>query len=217
MEPDCGTLTRCSGRPDPCEAGEVSWGFEKVFLVRHGKSEWNIEGRRQGQLDSALTEAGRCTTQRVGSILSELDADALFSSPLGRAWQTAQIIDTALGLGVQSEAGLSEIDHGELAGLTNDEVERSHPGLLAERRCRLYDWRFPGGESYSDGDLRAAAALRLIEAAPARRPVLVTHEMIARMLVRNLLGLTIEDALGRSFAQGTVYQLILPDDILAIA
>jgi broad specificity phosphatase PhoE len=194
----------------------VGWGFEKVFIVRHGESEWNIQGRRQGQLDSPLTEAGRCTAQRAGSILSELDADALFSSPLGRAWRTAQTIDTVLGLGIQSEAGLSEIDHGELAGLTDDEIERSHPGLLAERRVCLYDWRFPGGESYSDGDLRAAAALRRIESAPSRRPVLVTHEMTARMLVRNLLGLAAEDALGRSFIQGTVYQVILPDHILAI-
>jgi broad specificity phosphatase PhoE len=209
-------MNRDRGDLDPWGAEEVSWGFEKVFLVRHGKSEWNVEGRRQGQLDSPLTEAGRCTAQRVGSILSELDADALFSSPLGRAWQTAQIIDAVVGLGVQSEAGLSEIDHGELAGLTKDEIERSNPGLLAERRSCLYDWRFPGGESYSDGDVRAAAALRRIAAAPARRPVLVTHEMIARMLVRNLLGLSPEDALGRCFVQGTVYQVTTPGNILAL-
>jgi probable phosphoglycerate mutase len=194
----------------------VIWGFEKVFIVRHGESEWNLERRRQGQLDSPLTEAGRCTAQRVGSILSGLNADSLFSSPLGRAWQTAQIIDAVLGLGTQSEAGLSEIDHGELAGLTNDEIEESNPGLLVERRSCLYDWRFPDGESYSDGDLRAAAALRRIEEGSARRPVLVTHEMIARMLVRNLLGLNAEDALGRSFAQGTVYQVILPSKIVSI-
>lgn len=194
----------------------MNCGFEKVFIVRHGESEWNVEGRRQGQLDSPLTEAGRCSAHRVGSILSELDADALFSSLLGRAWQTARIIDDVLGLGVQAEAGLSEIDHGELAGLTNDEIERSNPGLLAERRSCVYDWRFPGGESYSDGDLRAAAALQRIEDVPARRPVLVTHEMIGRMLVRNLLGLSPEDALSRSFAQGTVYEVISQGDVQAI-
>ena len=144
--------------------GRMGWGFERIFLVRHGKSEWNMKGRRQGQLDSPLTETGRSSVQRVGSMLSELDPDALFSSPLGRAWSTAQIIDAILGLGIQSEVGLSEIDHGELAGRTDDEIERSHPGLLAERRSRLYEWRFPGGESYADGDLRAATALRRIEA-----------------------------------------------------
>jgi broad specificity phosphatase PhoE len=195
----------------------MGWGFERVFLVRHGKSEWNMKGRRQGQLDSPLAETGRSSAQRVGSMLSELDPDALFSSPLGRAWSTAQIIDAILGLGIQSEVGLSEIDHGELAGRTDDEIERSHPGLLAERRSRLYEWRFPGGESYADGDLRAAAALRRMEATSTRRPVLVTHEMIARMLVRNLLGLATEEALSRSFSQGTVYQVIPPDNVLVMA
>lgn len=139
-----------------------------------------------------------------------------FSSPLGRAWSTALIIDTALGLGVRSEGGLSEIDHGDLAGLTNDEIEESHPGLLAERQSCLQSWRFPGGESYADGDLRAAAALSRIETTFTRRPVLVTHEMIARMLVRNLLELSVDEALNRSFTQGTVYQVTPMRGIQAI-
>jgi broad specificity phosphatase PhoE len=194
----------------------VAWGFDKVFIVRHGETEWNVQGRRQGQLDSPLTEAGRSSAQRVSVLLSELDPDALISSPLGRAWSTALIIDAALGLGVRSEVGLSEIDHGELGGLTNDEIEASHPGLFAERRACLHGWRFPGGESYADADLRAAAALRRIETTLTRRPALVTHEMIARMLVKNLLGLSTDRALNRSFTQGTVYQLTPMKGILVI-
>jgi probable phosphoglycerate mutase len=194
----------------------MAWGFDEVFIVRHGETEWNVEGRRQGQLDSPLTEAGRSSAQQVSVLLSELDPDALYSSPLGRAWSTALIIDAALGLGVRSEGGLSEIDHGELGGLTNDEIEDSHPGLLAERRAGLQGWRFPGGESYADGDLRAAAALSHIEATFSRRPVLVTHEMIARMLVRNLLGLGTDEALNLSFTQGAVYLVTPMRRILAI-
>jgi broad specificity phosphatase PhoE len=195
----------------------MSWDFERVFVIRHGQSEWNVDGRRQGQLDSPLTEEGRSSAERVSARLLRLNPDALFSSPLGRAWSTAQIIDAVLDVGIRSEAGLSEIDHGHLAGLTDDEIERSHPGLLAKRRSSLYAWRFPGGESYADGDLRAAAALRRIERNFARSPVLVTHEMIARMLVRNLLGLGTDEALNRSFTQGTVYQIIPPNDIQVIA
>jgi broad specificity phosphatase PhoE len=194
----------------------MAWGFDEVFIVRHGETEWNVQGRRQGQLDSPLTEAGRSSAQQVSVLLSDLNPDALFSSPLGRAWSTALIIDAALGLGVRSEGGLSEIDQGELGGLTNDEIEESHPGLLAERRSCLQSWRFPGGESYADGDLRAAAALSRIEATLTRRPVLVTHEMIARMLVRNLLGLSTHEALNRSFTQGIVYQVMPMRGILAI-
>jgi probable phosphoglycerate mutase len=194
----------------------MAWRFEEVLIVRHGETEWNVQGRRQGQFDSPLTQAGRSSAQQVSVLLSELDPDALFSSPLGRAWSTALVIDTALGLGVRSEGGLSEIDHGELAGLTNDEIEKSHPGLLAERQSCLQSWRFPGGESYADGDLRAAAALSRIETTFTRRPVLVTHEMIARMLVRNLLELSVDEALNRSFTQGTVYQVTPMRGIQAI-
>jgi broad specificity phosphatase PhoE len=192
-------------------------GFDKVFIVRHGETEWNVQGRRQGQLDSPLTEARRYSAQQVGVLLSELDPDALNSSPLGRAWSTALIIDAALGRGIRSEGGLSEIDHDELGGLTNDEIEEFHPGLLAERRACLHGWRFPGGESYADGDLRAAAALSRIATSFTRRPVLVTHEMIARMLVRNLLGLRADEALNQSFTQGIVYQVTPTKGILAIA
>jgi probable phosphoglycerate mutase len=194
----------------------MAWGFDEVFIVRHGETEWNLQGRRQGQLDSPLTEAGRSSAQQASVLLSELDPDALFSSPLGRAWSTALIIDAALGLGVRSESGLSEIDHGGLSGLTDDEIEESHPGLLAERRSCLQSWRFPGGESYADGDIRAVAALLRIETTVTRRPVLVTHEMIARMLVRNLLGLNTDEALNRTFIQGTVYQVFPMKSILAI-
>ena len=194
----------------------MAWRFEEVLIVRHGETEWNVQGRRQGQFDSPLTQAGRSSAQQVSVLLSELDPDALFSSPLGRAWSTALIIDTALGLGVRSEGGLSEIDHGDLAGLTNDEIEESHPGLLAERQSCHQSWRFPGGESYADGDLRAAAALSRIETTFTRRPVLVTHEMIARMLVRNLLELSVDEALNRSFTQGTVYQVTPMRGIQAI-
>lgn len=192
------------------------WSFERVFIVRHGETDWNVEGRRQGQLDSPLTEAGRIAAAQVGTHLSALAPDALFSSPLGRARETAQIIGGILGMSVSSEEGLSEIHHGELAGLTDLEIEDSHPGLLAFRSTCLYRWRFPEGESYEDGDRRAAVTLREIQATLSRRPVLITHEMIARMLVRNLLGLRVEDALQRSFAQGAIYQISPPNDLVAL-
>jgi broad specificity phosphatase PhoE len=194
----------------------VGWDFEAVFIVRHGETQWNVEGRRQGQLDSPLTETGRNSAEHLSGLLSKLQPDALFSSPLGRAWSTAQIIDAVLDLGISSEPGLSEIDHGELAGRTDDEIEGSHPGLLAERRTCLYNWRFPGGESYADGDVRAAACLRRIEGTSTRRPTLVTHEMIARMLVRNLLGLAAKESLRLSFTQGTVCNISPPDGLLTI-
>jgi probable phosphoglycerate mutase len=76
---------------------------------------------------------------------------------------------------------------------------------LAERKNQLYTWRFPGGESYEDADLRAGVALDKIADSGAAHPVVVTHEMIGRMLLRHLLGLAPEEALRLSMVQGSIY------------
>ena len=187
----------------------MGWTFDRVFVIRHGQTNWNRTGRRQGQLDSPLTATGRRAAQTVAGRLAPLKPDQLFSSPLGRAQATADAISTATDLPVRLEPGLSEIHHGELAGLTNGEIESLHPGLLEARRRHLYDWRFPEGESYRDGDQRARQALRRIEADGAHRPVLVTHEMIGRMLLGALLGLGPEVALDISLVQGVVHEVLV--------
>lgn len=167
--------------------------FDRVLLVRHGQTEWNLVGRRQGQLDSPLTAAGVAQAHRTASFVT---GDAIFTSPLGRACTTARIIASATGLSVTVTAGLAEVDHGDFAGLTNEDLARDHPTEARDRAADKYTWRFPNGESYADADARAARALVAI-AERTRRPVIVSHEMIGRMLVRNLLDLTPVEALGR--------------------
>jgi len=88
-------------------------------------------GRRQGQLDSPLTENGRRHAETVADLCKALDADSVFSSPLGRARATADVVGSRLALPVVIISDLAEIDHGTFAGLTNDEIEARHPGELA--------------------------------------------------------------------------------------
>lgn len=168
--------------------------FDRVLLVRHGKTEWNLLGRRQGQLDSPLTPAGVAQARRTAGYLTE--TEAIFTSPLGRATDTARIIAATTGLPVTVTTELAEIHHGDFAGLTNEDLARDHPTAARDRADNKYDWRFPNGESYADADLRAARALTEI-AKHTRRPTIVSHEMIGRMLVRNLLNLTPAEALRR--------------------
>ncbi len=82
-----------------------------------------------------------------------------------------------------------------MAGMTNVEIERAFPGELTQRSRDKYKWRFPKGESYADADVRAASALRQIATSGRVRPLIVTHEMIGRMLLRNLLDLGPKEAL----------------------
>lgn len=184
---------------------------EVIFLARHGQTEWNRAGRRQGLLDSPLSAQGLVTAGRAAVALAtdRLGIDAVFSSPLGRARTTATIYAEALGLPVTVVDDLRELDHGAMAGLTNAEIEVKYPGQLAERSRTRYAWRFPGGESYADVDRRAAAALTSIAARSARRPLVVSHEMIGRMLVRNLCGVAVDDALGLSQAPNVLFRIDL--------
>jgi len=163
--------------------------LEVVLLARHGETEWNRLGIRQGQLDSDLTGRGRAQAAGLAQSVAEHRPDGIFTSPLGRAAVTAEFCGERLGLPVTVIDELSEIHHGEMAGLSSTEVEERFPGRMARRAADRYEWRFPGGESYADGDRRAAIALRRIAATSGiRRPLVVSHEMIGRMLLRRLLG-----------------------------
>lgn len=169
--------------------------WERVYLVRHGETEWNVQGRPQGQLDSPLTPTGIAQARRHAVTLRREAVDAIFTSPLGRARTTADIIADELGLGVVVIDDLAEVDHGHFAGLSNEDIELRYPGALARRAADKYRWRFPGGESYADAEVRAGRALAVVRGYAARRPALVAHAMIGRMLQRHLLGLRPEEAL----------------------
>ena len=172
--------------------------MKQIYLERHGETEWNREKRRQGQLDSPLTAEAVEKIQRMARLIADESIDAIFTSPLGRAAATAEIYADALRLKCVVVDELREIHHGTMAGLTNEEIENVYPGELDRRRSDLYKWRFPDGESYADGDARAAVALGVITDTGAQSPMVVAHEMIGRMIRRRLLELGPEAALALS-------------------
>jgi len=185
----------------------VPWPFERVVLVRHGETEWNRLGRRQGQLDSPLTSDGERHARAVASLVASTAVDSIFSSPLGRAHRSALIIAAKVGRPVRVLEALAEVHHGAFAGLTNQQIEARHPGELVRRETQKYTWRFPDGESYADADTRACTALDDIARAGAASPLLVTHEMIGRMLLRALLSLQPEQALSWLLPHGVVAEV----------
>lgn len=178
-----------------------------VYLARHGQTEWNVARRRQGQLDSPLTTDGLAQAAENASLLDGRGIDAIFASPLGRATDTANIIAEVLDRPLVVVSDLAEINHGHFAGLTNDEIRSVYPGALEARSNDKYDWRFPDGESYADADRRAGRALELIASHHPKRPLLVSHEMIGRMLLRQLVGLTPDSALATHQPHNVIYEI----------
>lgn len=182
-----------------------------VVLARHGETEWNRSGRRQGRLDSPLTERGLAHARAVAEGAAVLAIDSVFASPLGRAATTAALCAERTGLTVAAIDELSEVDHGRMAGLTTEDIERLHPGALDRRVDDKYRWRFPGGESYADADRRAGIALERVATTGVRCPLVVSHEMIGRMLLRHLLGADPMTALGWRHPHDVLYQVAVGD------
>lgn len=112
--------------------GPIAWlPMSRLLLVRHGESEWNADGRWQGQADPPLTERGRrqalVAAERLGSI------DAVVTSDLERAADTGAIMARELGIDhVATEPGLRERDAGPLSGLTRSDIHLRFPGLLPD-------------------------------------------------------------------------------------
>jgi probable phosphoglycerate mutase len=186
----------------------------QILLTRHAQSEWNAVGRWQGQADPPLSDLGRTQARlaaaRVGAV------DAIISSDLQRAVETAHIIATEIGVGpVLVDPDLRERDAGEWSGLTRTEIERDWPGYLAEHR------RPPGFESDESLAERTAAALgRLVDEHDGAELLVITHGGIVYGVEREA-GLPFErlpNLAGRwvSHAGGRPGKLVMGDRVLLV-
>lgn len=183
-----------------------------IYLLRHGETLWNLDGRLQGQQDSPLTWRGIAQARSLGELLSqEIDRPGdftLVSSPLGRAWQTAVIVAEALGLDgreIALDDRLKEMDFGDWTGLTAREVEAAHGDdwarYLADR------WQVPaaGGESYGD----VAARLRpwLAQRSADDKIIAVCHGLLGRVLRGLYADLSPEDTYTMDEPQSALFRL----------
>lgn len=168
-----------------------------LYVIRHGESQHNVEGRNSGQNDSPLTERGRRQAAENGQLLKEIAGDTLerfafFASPIHRTCVTMEIIRHELGLprdGYQRDRRLMECDFGDWTGRKVLEVAQSEPDAMAAREADKWDFRIPGGESQHD--LYARVGKFLFEL--TGDAVLVCHAGSMRMVRAHYLGLSPEE------------------------
>lgn len=157
-----------------------------IYLVRHGATEWNKAKRAQGHADIDLNEEGRKQAVATAQELAHLEVEAVYSSDLRRAVDTAASIAAAHGLEVHIDRDLREIDQGEWEGLHVGEIERRWPELWGP--ARHYNAR-PGGESPQDVRKRSLEALlSVVGAHPEGNVVVVSHGGTIRWLSAEALG-----------------------------
>lgn len=147
---------------------------KRLLLVRHGESVWNAEGRWQGSADPPLSETGRQQATELADAVKDCGIDAIVSSDLDRAVETAQIVGGILGLDEpRIDARLRERDVGDISGHTRDEIEAKWPGLLEKWRTGELT-QMPGGED--DITPRVTAGLQAVaEEADGSVVLVVTH------------------------------------------
>ncbi|MGE7114100.1 histidine phosphatase family protein [Lysinibacillus sp. NPDC047702] len=185
---------------------------QTIYLFRHGETEFNTQGRYQGELDSPLTEAGIQQVQQNACMLKSIIGNPqdwkIISSPLGRAMQSAAIICETIGVDVQNvqqDKRLTEVAVGQWAGLTTSEIESAWPNLFHKED--IYSWYFhaPNGETYEAVTSRISNWLEEIQREP--KVIVISHGLTGRILRGLYAGLKKDDALKLTVSQDMFFKL----------
>jgi broad specificity phosphatase PhoE len=189
-----------------------------LILVRHGETEWNVERRVQGRLDSPLTARGRTQARRTAERLAEMNVRAVYSSDIGRAQETAELIAAPHGLTVALRPGLRERSYGILEGKTMQEAAGDDTGWLEAWLADRLRLAPPEGETQPEMSQRVMSALRAIAAAHAGEHVVVsTHGGPMKSAVFDILQIPISSWDRTWIPNGSVTVLVGAPERLQVA
>ncbi len=174
----------------------------RLILIRHPQTDWNAEGRYQGQTDVPLNEVGRAQSREVAAALATTAITAVYASDLRRARELAEAIASAAGVPLHLDPRLREIDQGEWEGLLGKEVRDRWPDLLERRSVDPGGFAPPGGERFTDVRSRVLACVAGGLGAHEGEPVAIASHGLALAIVR---------AQYERLPWVTVWDLILPN------
>jgi probable phosphoglycerate mutase len=183
-----------------------------VILVRHGQTEWNDGARFQGHLDSPLTKAGLLQAESIGRRIAKERIAAVYSSDLGRALQTAELIAAPCELAVVTNDRLRERGLGVFQGLSRDEIALRFPEEAKRYYSRDPHYAVPGGESAMGRFLLALGFLdEIAERHKGETIVAVTHGGVVQGMFRHVTEVGFEAP--RRFAiRNAAYNVFLRDE-----
>lgn len=157
----------------------------RILAVRHGETAWNVDTRIQGHLDIPLNDTGRWQARRMGAALADEAIDAIYSSDLSRAHETALALGQAVGVPVQTDRGLRERSFGAFQGLTFKEIEARSPEEALRWRKRDPAFGPAGGETLAGFYARVVeTATALAQQHPGQTIALVAHGGVLDCLYR---------------------------------
>jgi len=164
----------------------------RIIIVRHGETEWNIHGIRQGHLDSPLTERGVAQAKALAARLAREKFTTLYSSDLGRAVQTAREISNTTGHEIITDKRLRERHLGIFQGLNAEELSQKYPEERRQFRTMGPDYVIPGGESMRQQVERNVSYLNELAAKHQdEQIVVVTHGGVVSGFFRHTLEISL--------------------------
>lgn len=162
---------------------------ERVLLIRHGQTDWNMEGRWQGCLPTPLNTIGKAQARALGEYLRGRPIGAIFSSDLSRAYDTAALVGAALGLKPIPDERLREFNLGIFQGYRREELAAMYPAEWEAFHADRYNYVVPQGESRRALQERMYAAwLDIIANGHGPEVALVTHGGALGLLLEKLFG-----------------------------
>ena len=181
------------------------------YLVRHGESAWNAENRLCGRSDVPLSENGRRQAQSLAERLRPIPFEALYSSPLKRAFETARLISESIGLEPIPDERLVELDYGQWEGRTFAEVAESDPEAFRAWVADPAQFAPPGGESGLEAQRRIISFLDCLAAKRLRGNVLVAfHKTVCRLAICHALGVAPSEYRRRLVLRNAALSIIQP-------
>ena len=185
--------------------------MKQLYFIRHGQTEWNAIRRMQGQWNSDLNDKGRHQADVNGRFLATQNIDSLFVSPLDRTRQTADIINRHIDLPITLDERIMEWDCGDWSGYMYADVQvkwaREWDALEADR----FNYRGPNCENYPDMIERARPFLDEIQKRADSNIAIVSHGMIGRVMVAQLLGLNEKETLNFQQANDVIFRVTLDE------
>jgi broad specificity phosphatase PhoE len=161
-----------------------------IYLVRHGQTSWNREEIFRGRTDIPLDETGLKQAELAGEYLKEAEIDAIYSSPLSRALETAERIARFHNLKIQPLEGIIDMSFGNWEGQAHQEIRKNDSETYRRWREEPHLVRLPDGESLDDVRMRSMAALgEVTRKHPGKTLILVSHRVVNKVLICGILDL----------------------------
>lgn len=180
----------------------------KLYLIRHGETDWNKQGKYTGQMDIPINEIGREQAKKVAEEMKTLEPVVIYSSDLKRALETAQAISEELNIPIIKDERLREIRQGEWEGMHVNKIKMQYTEEFAARKENPLTVAAPGGESIGDVEIRVRSLLVDITQKHPNSEVVVSSHGIVLGIIRTIAeGIPVSEVFNNIPENATLYKV----------